>query len=90
MIESNLNSPVLTNVRVFYKIAKESYEAMRDDLDSKRRPKPGGGPGWINTFDPDQKSFKDAFITIVFCGVWLEAVLHLLIVKQKGVEVFKE
>ncbi len=88
--ESNQSDFVHTNFRVFYKIAKEAYEAMRNDLDSSRRPRPGGEPGWIITYDPDKKSFKNAFITIVFCGVQIEAVLHLLIVKYKGVEVFKK
>ena len=88
--ESNQSDYVHTNVRFFYEIAKESYEVMRDDFNSHRRPKPGGEPGWILTWDPDHKSFKKAFVTIVFCGVWLEAVLHLLIVKHKGVAVFKK
>lgn len=88
--EFNQSDFVHTNVRFFYEIAKESYEVMKDEFDSHRRPKPGGEPGWILTWDPDHKSFKKAFVTIVFCGVWFEAVLHLLIVKHKGVEVFKK
>lgn len=90
MTENNSNSFVHTNVGVFYKIAKETYKTMKDDLDSSIRPKPGGEPGSIITYDYDQKSFKNAFITIVFCGVWLESILHLRIVKCKGVEVFNE
>ena len=86
--ESNQNDFVHTNVRFFYEIAKKSYEVMKADFDSHRRPKPGGEHGWILTWDPDHKSFKKAFVTIVFCGVWLEAMLHLLIVRDKGIKVF--
>jgi hypothetical protein len=79
-----------TNVRVFYRIAQESYEEMNIHLNSNRRPKPNGEPGYIMTFDPEQKSFKNAFITIVFSGIFLESLLHLRIVKKYGLEVFKE
>lgn len=81
---------VHTNVRVFYRITQESYEAMNEHFRSHTRPKPNGEPGYIFTRDPEQKSFKSAFITIIFCGVFLEALLHLLIVKHHGLEVFKK
>ncbi len=42
------------------------------------------------TFDPDQRSFKQAMVTIVFTGMWLEALLHLLIVREHGKDKFKE
>lgn len=90
MAEEQLSSFVHTNVRVFYKIAQESYEAMKEHFNSHTRPKPNGEPGYIFTLDPEQKSFKSAFITIVFCGVFLEALLHILIVKQHGLKVFKK
>lgn len=90
MSKNNPNSIVHTNIRVFYKIAQESYEAMNRDLNSGRRPKPNGTPGYIITFDPEQKSFKSALITIVFCGVFLESLLHILIVQKHGVKVFKK
>jgi len=88
MTEANSHDFVHTNTRVFYKIAKEAYGAMDKDLNSSRRPKPNNDPGWIITYDPDQKSFKNAFITIVFCGVFLESLLHLLIVERKGLDIF--
>lgn len=90
MAEQNPSSFVHTNVCVFYTMAQESYEAMNKHLNSHRRPKPDGEPGYIMTLDPEQKSFKNAFITIVFCGVFLESLLHLRIVKQCGVEVFRK
>jgi len=90
MNEEDPISLVHTNVRVFYKIAQECYKAMNDFLKMYRRPMPDGKPGYIITLDPDQKSFKNAFITIVFCGVFLESLLHLLILKHYGLDIFKK
>ena len=90
MTEDNPNSFIHTNVRVFYKIAQEAYVMMSEDINSRRRKKPGNEPGYIITYDPNQTSFKNAFIVIVFSGVFLESILHLLIVKQKGIKAFEE
>ncbi len=90
MTENNHNSIIHTNIHVFYNIAHEAYAAMTDDLNESRKPKPDGKPGYIMKFDPEQKSFKNAFITIIFCGIFLESLLHLLIVKKKGLDVFNE
>jgi hypothetical protein len=89
-MENNSHSFVHTNVRVFYHIAHEAYVAMDENLNSRRKPKPDDESGYIVTYDPEQKSFKNAFITIVFCGVFLESLLHLLIVKRKGLKIFKD
>ena len=89
-MENKPNNFVHTNIRVFYHIAHEAFRAMDKDLNSSRRPKPHGEPGWIITYDPNQKSFKNAFITIVFCGVFLESLIHLLIVERKGLDIFKK
>jgi len=63
---------------------------MRDDMAGRVRPKPDGEPGSIITYDPERKSFKNAFVTIVFCGVYLESLLHLLIVKRFGTEIYEQ
>ena len=89
-VEENHGGLIFTNLQVFYKITKEAYVSMNEDIISGRIPKPGGEPGWIITYDPDQKCFKNALITIVFCGVWLESLLHLLIVDRKSIEIFKK
>ncbi len=89
MNESNQSNFVQTNYRVFYSIAQESYAAMNKFSDQYTKSKPNGKPGHINILDPEQKSFKHAFITIAFCGIFIESILHLLIVKQKGLEDFK-
>ena len=84
------NDLILTNIRVYYKIAKEAHLAMKHDLSRNIRSNPNGDTGWIVTFDPEQKSFKNSLIAIVFSGIFIEALFHLLITKTKGVETFKE
>ncbi len=88
MTEHNENVFIHSNVHIFYKIAQESHTAMTSNLDKHRTPKPDGG--FIIKLDPDQKSFKKAFITIVFSGIFLESVLHILIVQRKGVDTYKK
>lgn len=81
---------ILTNVSTYRAIAIEAFEAMQELVESGRQPKEDGAPGWILQFDPNQKSFKQAMIAIVFIGMWLEALLHLLIVRDHGEEKFRE
>jgi hypothetical protein len=71
---------------VYKSIAKEAYELMKQYDEKNRRPKPNGEPGWIITYGPNQTSFKQAMISIVFTGMWLEAWLHLHIIKKIGPE----
>lgn len=81
---------VLTNAAVYKSIADEAYEKMVQSTEAGRRPKPDGSVGWIVTYDPNQTSFRQAMISLVFTGMWLEAVTHLLIVKAHGIEKAKE
>jgi hypothetical protein len=90
MSEPNQSSFVETNYRVFYSIAQESHAAMKRFENQYTKPKRDGTLGNINIIDPEQKSFKHAFITIVFCGIFIESVLHLLIVREKGLDVFNK
>lgn len=55
-------------------------------MQAGRRPKDDGSPGWNITCDPERKSLKQAMIAIVFTGIWIEAFLHLHIVRTKGAE----
>lgn len=81
---------VITNVSIYRAIALAAHREMQERFNAARRPKEEGSPGWITTFDPEQRSFKQAMIAIVFTGMWLEALLHQLIVRKHGVEKFKE
>ncbi len=89
-MENNMHSFVHTNLRIFYRIAYEAYMAMNEYLNSGTKPKPDNTHGHIVTYDPEQKSFKNALVTIVFFGVFLESLLHLLIVERKGIETAKK
>lgn len=81
---------IFTNVSIYRAIAIEAFESMQGHIESGRRPKEDGSPGWILQFDPSQKSFKSAMVAIVFTGMWLEALLHLLIVRDFGEEKFRK
>ena len=68
---------VITNISIYKAIAEEAYQNMVELMDAGQRPKPDGSTGWIITFDPKQTSFKQSMISIVFTGIWLEALMHL-------------
>jgi hypothetical protein len=90
MTEINSESFGSTNIRIFYSIAKESYEEMVMEVNSNRRSKPNGENGWIISYDPERKCFKNALITIIFCSIFLESLLHQLIVNRKGLKICKD
>lgn len=82
--QQSINQIIYSNVRIFYAIAKESFDEMKAEEKKHMRPKANGEPGNIITIDLDQKGFKAALKTIVFCGVYFDAFLHLLIGKRFG------
>lgn len=81
---------VFTNIAIYKAIADEAHQAVVQLMEAGRRPKPDGSPGWIIIYDPNQTSFKQSMVSIVFTGMWLEALMHLLIVKKYGKDKFKE
>lgn len=85
-----MNQFLATNFSVYKSIADEAFQNMNSSIDAGRRPKTDGSKGWIVTYDPSHTSFKNAMISVVFTGMWLEAVLHLEIVKQFGERKFKD
>lgn len=84
------NNFIVSNVWFFYRIAKDSHESMKTHFESGRRPRTDGEPGEIIKYDPEHKSFKAALVTVVFCGIYLEALLHHLIVRKKGLKVYDD
>lgn len=76
-----MNQFVITNVFIYKAIAIGAHLEMHELINAGRRPKVDGSPGWIITYDPEHRSFKQAMISIVFTGMWLEAFLHLRIVR---------
>ena len=84
------HKPILTNVDIYQSIADAAYHNMSEGMGKNVRPRPEGSPGTVKTFDPEQTSFKQAMISIVFTCIWLEANLHLRIVNKFGKKCFKE
>lgn len=85
-----MSSPVITNIAIYKAIAEEAHQKMHELIDSCRRPKPDGSVDWVITYDPSQSSFQQSMIAIVFTGMWLEGLMHLLIVERYGEQKFKE
>ena len=63
---------------------------MAEDMARNVQPIPDGGGRAIKRFDPEQTSFKQAMVSIMFTCIWLEAMLHLLIVRRWGKSRFEE
>lgn len=57
---------------------------MQADLSKRRKPKPNGELGFTNVWDPEQRSFKSAMITIVFAGMYLDAILYIALQSHFG------
>ena len=85
-----MNSLVISNISVYRAISEEAYLKMRKLIDAGRTPKADGSEGWVIKYDPEQKSFKQAMISIVFTGMWLEALMHLKIVSEFDEKTFRE
>jgi hypothetical protein len=83
-----MDSIVVTNASIYRAIAEEAHERMSEAMAAGRRPGPDGGS--IIAYDPTHASFKQAFIAIVFTGIWFEAVTHLAIVHKHGVAKAKQ
>ena len=88
--QQSINQFIHSNVRIFYVIAKESFNEVKAEEKKHMRPKANREPGNIKTIDLDQKGFKAALKTIVFCGVCLDALLHRLIVERLGLDEWEE
>ena len=85
-----MDSIVITNIEIYKAIADEAYQKMVQLMEAGRPPKPDGSAGRTIIYDPNQNSFKQSMISIVFTGIWLESLFHLLIVDNYGKEKFKE
>jgi len=75
---------MFSNLNTYLAIAEDALaEVQRLDV-AGRRPKPNGEPGFIITFDPDRKSFKQSLIALVFAGVYLEALMYIVGTQRLG------
>jgi hypothetical protein len=81
---------LLTNLHVYLQIAEDAAAESRRLLEEGRRPKPDGQPGYIVTWDPDRRSFKQSLIAIAFTGMYLEALLALVGKERLGKDQYKK
>jgi len=75
---------MFTNQKIYLNIAEEALAELERLTDQGRRPMSNGQQGYIVTYDPDRKSFKQAFIAIVFSCIYLEALLFAVGTKLYG------
>lgn len=75
---------MITNVDVYFAIAAEALAESERLEKLASRPKPDGEPGFIVTYDPEQKSFKQSLIAIAFAAMFLEACFYIAGVKRFG------
>lgn len=84
-----MKRPVITNVSVYKAIAEDAFAQVVEATEMDRTPKPDGS-GYILRYDPERTSLKSSMVTVVFTGMWLEALTHLLIVRDHGEEKYRE
>ena len=77
-----MQKTVYSNLHTFGEIAGDAYEQMRAIQDIQQKPRSDGSEGLILTYDPSRQSFKQAVIAIAFFGIWIESLLHILIVDR--------
>jgi hypothetical protein len=75
---------IITNVDVYSTIAEEAHSAMKANLAEGTAPRPDGEPGCIKRLDPEQRSFKNALIAIAFAGIYIDALLYILLQHRLG------
>lgn len=84
------NVQIPSNLQIYFGIVQDSIQTIDECQARDVRPKPGGSKGNIIQYDPKRASFKSAFIAIVFCGVFLEALFHVLIGHRVGLAAAKK
>jgi len=83
-------STFISNLDVYRAIAEEAAAESKRLLEAGRRPKPDGQPGYIVTYDPQRKSFKQSLIAIAFEGMYLEALFGLVGKQKLGKEGYRK
>lgn len=80
---------IITNVFVYKSIAEDAY-IQAVETEKKSRTTRLDNSGYVLRYDPEHTSFKSSIITVVFAGMWLEALTHLLIVRGHGEKKYRE
>ncbi len=78
-----------TNIEIYKAIATEEFAKMCR-LNSDGVKPSVDGSGYVISYDPNYASLKSAMIVISFTGMWLEALLHQVIVNKYGISEFEK
>jgi len=81
---------VISNLDTYLAIAKDALAASLAAEASHRKPKPDGSPGFIISLDRTKTSFRQGLIAIVFAGVYLDALLHVVGTQRLGRRQYKK
>lgn len=73
-----MKDSVYSNLEIYLNITKDSFKKSQRFLNLNRKRIPGNEKGFILKFDPDHKAFKQSLITIVFAGMYMEALFHIV------------
>lgn len=73
---------IISNLSVYYEIAKEAYSESMELLSQYRKPKSNDEKGYILTPDPNRRSFKQALIAIAFSGSYIDLHLRIAYIKK--------
>lgn len=75
---------MITNLEIYLAIAEEAHSDMRAAMAKGITPKPNGEPGFVMRSEPDRRSFKQAMIAIAFAGMYLEALIYIVLQNRFG------
>ena len=80
---------MISNFDIFLSIAREAHSEMKRLDEEGRVPKPDGSPGFVVTWDPERRSFKNALIATTFAGVYFEALTYFIARSQSAAKAEK-
>lgn len=79
-----------SNVSIYKEIVYEAFSEMLSIKEKNRTPKEDGSDGYIIKYDPNQNSFKQSMVVVVFAGMWLEAFFHHEIINKQSKNQFNK
>lgn len=68
---------MITNLKTYLDISIEYQAKSKMLMDSQRKPIEGRPGRFVTLLDPTNSSFKFALISVVFAGIYLDALLHI-------------
>ena len=69
---------IVTNSRVYRQIAEEALQSAIAEMSTHRSPRDDGQPRQVIRYDPEQRSFKQSMVAVVFAGMYIESRLWIV------------